>query len=73
MTKARGDKGQRRAAKGHARGRGAGARAQARHGPAVLASWEDFDATTMAEYVDAVEKEIAGQLDALEEALRGEN
>lgn len=74
MSKARGDKGQQRGSKGQSRGnksRGRAARGKAK--PGVLESWEDFNETAMAEYMQAVAEDLAEQLDALEEALRSEN
>jgi len=77
MTRARQGKGQGRAARGQARGKGGRARArsrsQSKHRPGILESWEDFNEAAMAEYLEAVTEDFAKQMDALEEALRGEN
>jgi hypothetical protein len=69
MSRAKGDKGQGRRAKGPARGKKARARAK----PGILESWENFDKAAMAEYMAAVEEDFAHQLDELEQALRSEN
>ena len=71
MTKPKGNKGQGRRGKSQVKGNRA--RTGSRHKPGSLKSWEALNESAMAEYLEAVREDFAGQLDVLEEALRSEN